>query len=91
MGSLVVFKDLDFRSKIEKCKQFSKMVRFWTVASKIPASVHGWDAEVEPFTAASRSQSEPQLRQEKEPAFKQFRHPAPEREALMKSVGQGSD
>ena len=35
------FKDLDFRSKIEKCKQFTKMVRCWTVASKIPPSIVG--------------------------------------------------
>ena len=33
------FEDSGFRPKIEKCKQFSKMVRFWTVASKIPPSV----------------------------------------------------
>ena len=33
------FEDSDFRPKIEKCTQFSEMVRFWTVASKIPASV----------------------------------------------------
>ena len=33
------FLDLVFRSKIEKCKQFSEMVRFWTVASKIPPTL----------------------------------------------------
>ena len=33
------FKDSVFRPKIEKCKQFSEMVRFWTVASKIPPTL----------------------------------------------------
>lgn len=44
-------------------------------------------SEVEPFTQATRSQSEPRLLPPKEPAFpQQFRHPRPATEALMKSV-----
>ena len=33
------YKDSDFRPKLEKCEQCPEMVRFWTVASKIPPSV----------------------------------------------------
>ena len=33
------FKDSDVRSNIGKCKQLSKMFRFWTVVLKIPPSL----------------------------------------------------
>ena len=35
------FEDVDFRPKIKKCKQLSEMVRFGTVASKVPPTL-GW-------------------------------------------------
>ena len=38
---------MDFGSKIEKCKQFLEMVKFWTVASKIPPTLLiAWTVEV---------------------------------------------
>ena len=47
------FRDSDFWLKIEKCNQFVEMVRFWTVASKIPPSVRAplsWPTPMVPFS-----------------------------------------